>query len=470
MLSETVKQQLLKKIIQDVEVLWGSLESIAQTPGTGLGEMEARIEQGGRVIFGGLLQALAQQIATQTPLVCPDCQKPLQRDSRGQRRTIRTVAGEITLLRDYGWCPHCKRWHHPADRRMGLDKSSSVSPRMAEIATLLTLKMPAAQAEEISERTSGIRLSRCGLHREARRQGDKARRLMEHTARQTQSAEGVRSLTAPDLPGQSPFTLVIQMDAFHIRERDEWGNTERLLKRKVEFSRWHWVYAGTCYRLDHCAKTASGREIISQRGYVATRMGLEYFEELLYAEALQRGLRSAERVVVIADGAIWIWNIAKERYSYAAHRLDLWHLNEHLWEIAHDIYGHTSQAEAWVRPLLRQIKSKASGAIKTIESLQELRSQIPSEQRKALDKQIDYLQANQHRMDYADAQKRQEPLGSGAIESTCKQYQCRFKRSGQFWSLQGDESLLALETLYRNQRWHLLFPHSKITNPGPSLN
>ena len=54
-----------------------------------------------------------------------------------------------------------------------------------------------------------------------------------------------------------------------------------------------------------------------------------------------------------------------------------------------------------------------------------------------------------------------EPLGSGAIESTCRQYQCRFKRTGQFWTMEADEALMCLETFWRNGRWHDLFPHAK---------
>jgi hypothetical protein len=53
-----------------------------------------------------------------------------------------------------------------------------------------------------------------------------------------------------------------------------------------------------------------------------------------------------------------------------------------------------------------------------------------------------------------------EPLGSGAIESTCRQYQCRFKRTGQFWTTAGDEALMCLETFWRNDRWHELYPHA----------
>jgi hypothetical protein len=33
---------------------------------------------------------------------------------------------------------------------------------------------------------------------------------------------------------------------------------------------------------------------------------------------------------------------------------------------------------------------------------------------------------------------------SGAVEATCRQYQCRLKRPGEFWNRTGDEALLAL--------------------------
>ena len=67
--------------------------------------------------------------------------------------------------------------------------------------------------------------------------------------------------------------------------------------------------------------------------------------------------------------------------------------------------------------------------------------------------------ADMGRMDYKNAKSLGQPAGSGAIESTCSRYQRRFKLTGQFWSLEGDEAFLALETLHRNERWHLLFPH-----------
>ena len=75
-----------------------------------------------------------------------------------------------------------------------------------------------------------------------------------------------------------------------------------------------------------------------------------------------------------------------------------------------------------------------------------------------------HLEEHQQRREDRSAQQRQEPLGSGAVEATCAQYQCRFKRTGQFWSPAGDEALLCLDTFWRNERWPLLLAHTRPAN------
>jgi len=92
--------------------------------------------------------------------------------------------------------------------------------------------------------------------------------------------------------------------------------------------------------------------------------------------------------------------------------------------------------------------------------LEALLKRLRGERREAVQSGVDYLASHRERLDYDVARRRGEPLGSGAMESTCRQYQCRFKRPGQFWSETGDESLMCLETFWRNDRWHLLFPHA----------
>lgn len=175
--------------------------------------------------------------------------------------------------------------------------------------------------------------------------------------------------------------------------------------------------------------------------------------EQLFAEALRHGLAQAFRVLGIADGALWIWNLVLDRFERADQRLDLFHAKEHLWSVAHELHPEDEEAaHRWVKPLLKDLERDRGAQV--IASLQTLA------RRAAGQKEIHYFGANLARLKYREGAQRGEPLGSGAVESTCRQYPCRFKRPGQFWSCEGDEALMCLETFWRNGRWHLLFPHS----------
>jgi hypothetical protein len=101
-----------------------------------------------------------------------------------------------------------------------------------------------------------------------------------------------------------------------------------------------------------------------------------------------------------------------------------------------------------------------------IHQLEEALAQMPKRNEAlTLAKEVAYFQEHQARMDYRAGRRAGEPIGSGPVEATCRQTQCRFKRPGQFWSKRGDESLLCLEMFWRNDRWHLLFPHT-LFNPA----
>jgi hypothetical protein len=114
-------------------------------------------------------------------------------------------------------------------------------------------------------------------------------------------------------------------------------------------------------------------------------------------------------------------------------------------------------ARAWIKPLLKKLKN--GRAVSLLNDLRALAKRLRQKKRRAVESELAYLESHRERMDYAAARRAGEPQGSGAMESTCRQYQCRFKRPGQFWSCVGDEGLMGLETFWRNDRWHLLFPH-----------
>ena len=236
------------------------------------------------------------------------------------------------------------------------------------------------------------------------------------------------------------------------------GAPKQLRQGGQEPEWWHWVYGGTCFRLSQRGQTAGGRSIILSRGTVMTRGGLDALKQQLWAEAMRHGLGQAQEVLVIADGAVWIWNLVADRFAGARQRLDPWHALEHLWAVAHALHpGDDAAAAAWIAPLKEKLLE--SRAVEVIAELDEVLSTLRGSRRAAVQTERNYLENNQDRLDDRGVQERGEPGGSGAMESTCKQYQCRFHRSGQFWTQTGDEALMCLETFWRNGRWSLLFPH-----------
>ena len=66
------------------------------------------------------------------------------------------------------------------------------------------------------------------------------------------------------------------------------------------------------------------------------------------AEAVRRGITRAEQVIVLGDGAPWIWGIADEHFPGAIQIVDLYHAREHLTDLGKLVYGATSAAaKAW---------------------------------------------------------------------------------------------------------------------------
>ena len=257
-----------------------------------------------------------------------------------------------------------------------------------------------------------------------------------------------------------PYQMIIQMDAWNIRERDGWGKSAALRRAGQAPERWHWVYTGTCFRLDHRGQTAGGRPVISERGYVSTRGGMDALREQLHAEALRRGLGQAAGALVIADGAVWIWRLADDRFPQARQRLDFYHAVQHLVAVGRALFGEDKvKFKAWLKPLVQQLKNHS--AVKVIGQLEEALAGLKDQPAvEVVAREVRYFREHEKRMDYRAGARRGEPIGSGPIEATCRQTQCRFKRPGQFWSQQGDEALMCLETFWRNHRWHLLFPHT----------
>jgi hypothetical protein len=440
-------------------VLEHSIQRLVVGSDQNLGHLEIQAAQDVKELLRQTIERGAQAKAEATPPGCPVCGQTLSRLSADHPRTFESRFGSITVKRTRGYCKRCHKWRVPADAALGLEESAGYSPAVQDMAALLASKMPVEDASAVLEHLTGVKLPRATLDREARRQGERAQELRTQLDRQAATEKNQLELTL------EPYQMIIQLDAWNIRERDAWGRSGALRRQGKEPERWHWVYTGTCFRLDHRGQTAGGRPVITERGFVATRQGLDGLREQLHAEALRRGLGQAASALVIGDGAVWIWRLADDRWPQAHQRLDFYHAVQHLAAVGRALFGENQEKlKVWLKPLVKQLKHQSS--LKVIRQLEEVLAAMPGgAATQAVAKEVEYFHQHQERMDYRAGRRAGEPIGSGPVEATCRQTQCRFKRPGQFWSQAGDEALMCLEMFWRNGRWHLLFPHSSF-NPA----
>lgn len=324
------------------ERLQAGLSRSIQASDETMGHMEEEILHQTRDLQRAVLEEAAQKKADGCSPVCPVCGNKLSRITHGHERSYQTRFGMVTIRRARGWCRRCKCWRFPADHLLGLAETGSCSPGVQEMAALAASKLPIAEASAVIERLTGVKLPRATLDREARRQGKRAEGTRQEMDEQLSRGAGAEQLL-PELRRQEsvePFTLVIELDAWNIRERndEQWGRTEDLRQAGEEPKWWHWVYGGTCFRLSQRVQTPAGRSMILSRGTVMTRGGTDALKQQLWAEAMRHGLGQAKDVLVVADGAVWIWNLTEDRFAGARQRLDPWHALEHLWAVAHALH------------------------------------------------------------------------------------------------------------------------------------
>lgn len=162
-------------------------------------------------------------------------------------------------------------------------------------------------------------------------------------------------------------------------------------------------------------------------------------------------MRNAEAVAFLADGARCLWKWAEENLpSYVVMIQDFWHVCEHLAQLAKDLYGESYVAcfKDWQQAL------RAGRVEEIIADLRETQARVRGQKRKRIGEEIVYLEAGRHRMDYPRYEAEGWPIGSGAIEGTCKHMvKQRFNVTGAQWRRANIQDVLALRVSQRNGDW-----------------
>jgi len=207
-------------------------------------------------------------------------------------------------------------------------------------------------------------------------------------------------------------------------------------------------------RLGYCRKTKEQKEVVKAKNqsYVAFLGEPEPFAKLLSVEAERRGYDRAQERACIADGATWIWNLCSHCFPTAQEIVDWSHAVQHIWAASH--LAETMPPERlkhWVKSRKDELWLGHAQTVAT--SIQALTEEYPA-QSKELATQAGYFSSNVRRMQYQEFREEGYPVGSGTVESACKQMVgTRMKGPGMRWSRPGAENMLALRAESLSGRW-----------------
>lgn len=357
---------------------------------------------------------------------------------------LRTGVGLIKLEVLYGQDPGDRHWGCPIRERWGLSDHQQMSLGLEDkLAFTVTASGSYEEAAAVAGKW-GVTVDDSTLHALTQRLGAKAE---ARTRAQLQEVPAERD------PQRAATPLgVLMLDGWQVRQRGPGWGKRRTQKPRVA---WHEWKTGVFYRHEQSGTTAGGRRVLAEKVVIGWQGDPVEFGRRLHWEALRGGLGRARHTLVAGDGAPWIWNVAQDRWAGATQVLDFYHASQHLWELGRALHrGDEAAAARWVEPRRHQLRHGKEPRVRR--DIARLKVP-PGEAGEIIRREQNYFASQAGRMNYQVWARRGWPIGSGPVESACRQKQCRFKRPGQFWTPTGMRHLGALTEARHNHHWDQLW-------------
>jgi len=400
------------------------------------------------------VNAVADSVRDQTP-VCSQCGQPMNRHDTETVHWLARFGRLFAAVARYR-CRGCKQECRPLLDLLAVEPGR-ISGSLARLLALLAVVAPFTLAARLAWQLLGVKISPMGVWNVAQRVGESAARYSEALSQYhwDSRSEGAPTRDAPPVVVLSVDGSMLGMQVRKQRRRRQGGGPLPPLP-PVEEGQFQEVKTGVLLLPNERVETSPGRRSLVRRFLVSCLGNADDIFRHLYAQLRELGwLDTAHTlVVVVGDGAEWIWN----RTSIFVNRceiLDFWHALEHAWEFAQACYGEGSQqANRWVHQMAEDLR--AGKVDEVIARLKRMRPKTP-ELREKLEGLIRYYSTNSTRMHYDEYLRLGYGIGSGAVESAHKQVlHARFRQAGMRWSEAGASRLLALRLLLLNDNWALL--------------
>ena len=426
------------------QLVMGVTQELLGASPTSLSEMERRVREA--LVRLGQFQ-LGAWVMLQERRYLPErmvCQCGGEAEYRCKREAVLlTLLGRVVYRRAYYVCPRCHRGYSPLDDRLGL-RPGSMSAELESLVGMTGAHVAFAKGSELFERLTLTHVSPQSMDKATQAMGAEMRRVEGEWLQASEDGLAVRAQERAPKDGRRLYGT---LDATKVHTHEQQG---------AEDTGWRDLKVGAWFVSDEPPPDTPQADWdirAKEITYFCDFAQAKEFGNLLWATGFQRQALQAGKLIFLGDGAEWIWNLVHDYYPEAVQIVDWFHAAEHLADVAKATSQDADAQEAWrkrVRSLLWE--GKLQQVILACQTLAE-GSRGQEKARKA----VTYFTNNQSRMNYAAYRRKGYQIGSGTIESGCKQLGIqRMKVPGATWNLDGARLTAKARAALLSNQWDML--------------
>lgn len=429
------------------QMVAGLQEHFAEATEVGVLEIETHlreclVELGAQSLGAYLSSQEACHPVAQVACVCGGqagyvCYKPAK---------VKSVFGWTSYRRAYYVCAECHQGQKPLDQRLGLEPGQ-VTAGLADLLGVAGVQTSFEKGCHLVERFLLVALSENTLRKETQGFGQLQAEQEADWVTASQDPEWLQAHLR--MERTYPHRLYGSLDGAHAPLNEEW--------RELKVGCWFEAEAIPKEQVSSYRQAQVG-ELGALRAknitYYCDLEQAQAFGELMWATGCQRRADLVPEIVFVADGAAWIWNLVSYYYPQATQIVDWYHAAGYLEPIAKALFGaDQATRQQWLENIRTYLWE---GQVQQVISACAVWVTHP-QAGDAAQKAVTYYTNNQHRMDYAHFRTAGYLIGSGTVESGCKQIVTqRLKRSGARWTETGARLTAKARAAWLSGQWNHL--------------
>ena len=400
-------------------------------------EIERALQEGlqdvGKRLLAGIWEAQDQRLH-EAGVACqhPDCQGKAMRRIARREVQVTGLWGAVSYRRgEYA----CEQGH----RRVALDEQQGLhpgqpTPRLEMLLGTSGAVMPFEQGADWVQDWLQVQVSPNTVRRATCTLG--ARQEAEEQAWYEQSADQEAYRQRQERASRAPQRVYASIDGGFVPMKKGQNGEEGWREAKMVT----WYQEGKPYG----DRERRAKEV-KIYGTLQDKQG---FGELFWSSGYHYGADLAEEVVVVSDGAAWIWDLVQTYFPKAVQIVDWTHATEYLhairkaWKVQDETNG-----EQWLTENLERLWEGQVQEV--IAHCRVLAAQ--SGPTAAASTAAGYLERHAHRMDYKRFREQGYFIGSGTIESGIKRViGARMKIAGARWNQSSGELVIKARCAFLN--------------------